>query len=71
MKTYKEFIEEALLPSLVKGAARYAMRNKQLRKTVSKTALQSGKKLRVPRQVTGFQNAAAFQLLQSRRNHSY
>jgi len=71
MKTYKEFIEEALLPSLVKGAARYAMRNKHIRKTVSKTALQSGKKLRVPRQVTGFQTARGSKYTFSRKPDSW
>ena len=46
MKTYKEFIEEALLPSLVKGAARYAMRNKHIRKNIAKVSTKPSKTLK-------------------------
>lgn len=71
MKTYNQFITEALAAAVIKGAARYAMRNKQLRKTVAKSILSSGKKLRVPRQVTGFQTARGSKYTYSRKPDSW
>jgi len=48
---YQEFIEEALLPSLVKAAARQVFKNKALTQKVSSTL----KQIRLPRTTTGFQ----------------
>jgi hypothetical protein len=57
MKTYQE-LEEALLPFLIKAAARQAFKTaavKQSVKAVSKVA--TPKKLKLPSEVTGFQTA--------------
>ena len=51
MKTYRGFIDEALLPSLVKAAARQVFKNKALTQKVGSTL----KQIKLPRTTTGFQ----------------
>jgi len=53
MKTFSEFLDEALLPSLIKAVARQVVKSKALRKAVPKTA--APEKVKLASTITGFQ----------------
>lgn len=58
MKTYKQFIDEALASSLIKAAARSVLRNQALQNQISKTSPSLIKRtILKPRQITGFQTS--------------
>lgn len=59
MKTFKQFIQEALVASLVKAAARSLLKNKAItQKVAGKVAsTMPSKTLSLPRKITGFQTA--------------
>ena len=55
MKTFSEFLDEALLPSLIKAAARQFVKSKALQKAVPKVGKEVAKTVKLPSKVTGFQ----------------
>jgi hypothetical protein len=55
MKTYSQFIDEALLPSLIKAAARQFVKSKALQKAIPKVGKEVTKTIKLPSKVTGFQ----------------
>jgi hypothetical protein len=57
MKTFQEFIDEALASFVVKAAARQLFRSKALQKGLSKTLTQTPKQISKPAKITGFQTA--------------
>jgi len=57
MKTFTEFLDEALASFLVKAAARQIFKTKALQKGLSKTLTQAPKKILKPAKITGFQTA--------------
>lgn len=80
MKTFKEFLEEALLASLIKGAARQVMRKNALRTIAAKTATSAEKtaanvagksKIKLPTQVTGFKTQRGSEYTYSRKPNSF
>ena len=68
MKTYQEFIQEALIQSLIKGAARQAFKNKALKKTIGNVATS---KIKMPSTTTGFQTARGSKYTFSRKPNSW
>jgi len=69
MKTYKEFIVEALLPSLIKGVARQVFKNKALVNKVRNTLPST--RIRLPRTTRGFQTARGSKYTFSRKPNSW
>jgi hypothetical protein len=57
MKSYSQFIDEALLPSLIKAAARQFVKSKALQKAIPKVGKEVTKTVKLPSKVTGFQTA--------------
>ena len=55
MKTFSEFLDEALLPSLIKAVARQVVKSKALQKAVPKVGKEVAKILKLSSKVTGFQ----------------
>jgi hypothetical protein len=55
MKSYSQFIDEALLPSLIKAAARQFVKSKALQKAIPKVGKEVTKTVKLPSKVTGFQ----------------
>jgi hypothetical protein len=55
MKTFKQFLDEALVASLVKAATRSLLRNKAITQKVASTM--PPRTLSLPRKITGFQTA--------------
>ena len=55
MKSYSQFIDEALLPSLIKAAARQFVKSKALQKAVPKVGKEVAKIVKLSSKVTGFQ----------------
>lgn len=55
MKKFSEFLDEALLPSLIKAAARQFVKTKALQKAVPKVGKAVAKIVKLPSKVTGFQ----------------
>lgn len=55
MKTFSEFLDEALLPSLIKAVARQVVKSKALQKAVPKVGKEVAKIVKLPSKVTGFQ----------------
>ena len=55
MKTFSEFLDEALLPSLIKAAAKQFVKSKALQKAVPKVGKEVAKTVKLPSKVTGFQ----------------
>ena len=55
MKSYSQFIDEALLPSLIKAAARQFVKSKALQKAIPKVGKEVTKTIKLPSKVTGFQ----------------
>jgi len=57
MKIFSEFIDEALIASLVKAAARQIFKSRGLQKGITKVGKQAPKAIKLPSKVTGFQTA--------------
>ena len=55
MKSYSQFIDEALLPSLIKAAARQFVKSKALQKAIPKVGKEVTKTIKLLSRVTGFQ----------------
>ena len=72
MKTYKQFIDEALASSLIKAAARSVLRNQALQKQISKTSPSLTKRtILKPRQITGFETARGSRYTYQRQSGSW
>ena len=71
MKSYKQFIDEALIPSLIKAAARQIFKSRGLQKGLAKVGTQVPKVIKLPSKVTGFQTARGSKYTYERKPGSW
>ena len=71
MKTFSEFLDEALLPSLIKAAAKQFVKTKALQKAVPKVGKEVAKTVKLPSKVTGFQTGRGSKYTYSPRQGSW
>jgi predicted kinase len=70
-KTFAEFIDEALIASLVKAAARQIFKSRGLQKGLAKVGKQVPKVIKLPSKVTGFQTARGSKYTYERKPGSW
>jgi len=71
MKTFSEFLDEALASFIVKAAARQLFKSKALQKGLSKTLSQVPKQISKPPKITGFQTGRGSKYTYTQKPNSW